>query len=166
MPASDNKFRLSVDLDAEKATVVVHVIERETKKEVEVETFNATEVHTNLRTNVALYGLSKLLQDRTSETEVGPGKLAAMRELFAQLSAGVWEKERKVGTPVVSAEVEALAEMRSWSVAEAQTALRKYSKEQRSAILSHESVVAKAAEIRGRRQSAEALSLDALLPAA
>lgn len=163
MPLSDNKYRLSVDLNAETMAVDVSVIERESDKVVEKESFLAAEIHENVRPKVGLYGHSKLLQDRSSDTPAGPGKLAEMRKVHALLAEGTWERERKAGAPVVSAEVEALAALKSITVAEAQTALRKYSKEQRDKILSNEAIVAKAKEIRATRETTAAtLSLDDL----
>lgn len=159
MPASDNPYRLTVKLDTEKAIVNVKVLKRDDDSEVESSDFAASDIAENLRRQVGLYGLSKLLQDRTSETAAGPGKVAAMKELLEQLKAGVWEKERKVGAPVVSAEVEALAEIKGISVAEAQAALRTYSKDVRAKILSNEKIVAKATEIRAKRASSTAVDL-------
>lgn len=154
MPITEkSQFRLSVELKADDATVNVQVIERESGDAVESETFQAREVHDNIKANVALYGLSKLLQDRSSDTDSGPEKLDAMREVFAMLKAGQWEKERKAGAPVVSAEVEALAALKKINVAQAQTALRKYTKEQRDKILANPAIVAKAKEIRASRET-------------
>lgn len=160
MPITEKSaYRLSVDLKAEDATVNVQVIERESGDVVETETFQAREVADAIKTNVALYGLSKLLQDRSSDTDSGPEKLDAMREVFSMLKSGQWEKERKAGAPVVSAEVEALASLKKITVAQAQAALRKYTKEQREKILSNPAIVAKAKEIRSARDTVE-VSLD------
>ena len=156
MPITEKSaYRLSVELKADDATVNVQVIERESGEVVESETFQAREVADNIKTNVALYGLSKLLQDRSSDTDSGPEKLDAMREVFSMLKGGQWEKERKAGAPVVSAEVEALAQLKKITVAQAQAALRKYTKEQREKILGNAAIVAKAKEIRDARQGVE-----------
>lgn len=156
MPITEKSaYRLSVELKAEDATVNVQVIERESGDTVETEVFQAREVADGIKTNVALYGLSKLLQDRSSDTDSGPEKLDAMREVFAMLKAGQWEKERKAGAPVVSAEVEALASLKKITVAQAQSALRKYTKEQRDKILGNAAIVAKAKEIRAARENVD-----------
>lgn len=161
MAKSDNAFRLKVTLDAEKGGVHVEVIERETEKVTESHFFSAREIHQNVRTDVALYGYSKLLQDRTSENPAGPGKVEAMKEVAALLQAGVWEKERKVGAPVISPEVEALAEIYGKTVAEIQTALKGYSADQKKEIFAKPRVVEAAKAIRERRATAtEAPSLD------
>lgn len=160
MPITEKSaYRLSVELKADDATVNVQVIERESGDVVETETFQAREVADTIKTNVALYGLSKLLQDRSSDTDSGPEKLDAMRDVFAMLKGGQWEKERKAGAPVVSAEVEALASIKKITVAQAQAALRKYTKEQRDKILSNAAIVAKAKEIRAARENVD-VSLD------
>ena len=160
MPITEKSaYRLSVELKAEDATVNVQVIERESGDTVETEVFQAREVADAIKTNVALYGLSKLLQDRSSDTDSGPEKLDAMREVFAMLKSGQWEKERKAGAPVVSAEVEALASLKKITVAQAPSALRKYTKEQRDKILGNAAIVAKAKEIRAARDTVE-VSLD------
>lgn len=171
MALSDAKFRLSVELNAELMQVEVAVIDRESEKPVKEAKFLAGEVHENVRNSVALYGLSKLLQDRSSDVSFGgkdksatpEDKIAAMQEVFDLLKLGTWERERKAGAPVVSAEVEALAALKGITVAEAQTALRKYTKEQRDKILSHESIVAKAKEIKAARENASGTSLDDLV---
>jgi len=162
MPITEKSaYRLSVELKADDATVNVQVIERESGDVVESETFQARDIADSIKTNVALYGLSKLLQDRSSDTDSGPEKLDAMREVYAMLRGGQWEKERKAGAPVVSAEVEALATLKKITVAQAQAALRKYTKEQRDKILSNTAIVAKAKEIRAARENSD-VSLDDL----
>jgi hypothetical protein len=169
MALSDNKFRLQVALNkaaneetsAPAMSVSVNVIRREDDTVIETEHFEASKIGENVRPDVALYGLSKLLQDRSSDTPAGPGKLNAMREVFALLESGTWERERKAGAPVVSAEVEALAALKGVAVAEIQTALRKYTKEQREQILANPAVVERAKAIRASRETSE-VSLDDL----
>ena len=163
MATSDNPYRNSVELDTENMKVKVSVIERASGNEVESGEFQVKDIPENLRPHVALYGVSKLLQDRTSETPTGPGKLEAMNQLWEQFKAGIWEKPRQVGSPVVSAEVEALAELKGISVAQAQAALRKYDKETREKILSHETITKRAQEIRATRENASAVDLGDLV---
>jgi len=166
MATSTNPFRTKVDLNAETQRIKVQIIKKDDESVVEEGEFAAADVHANLRHNVALYGLSKLLQDRTSEVEVGPGKIAAMGAVMDNFKAGNWVQERKSGTPVVSAEVEALAALKGLSVAEAQAALKKYDVEVRKQILANPTIVAKAEEIRAARKTAEGIDLSNLLPAA
>lgn len=160
---SRSDYRTKVDLNIEDKTVDVAIISRESDEVVANESFAAIEVHENLRTDVALYGLSKLLQDRSSDTPVGPEKIAAMKEVLAQLKAGQWAKERKVGAAVVSAEVEALARLKSISVPAAQAALKQYPKEAREKILANPQIKDLASQIRAEREQAEATSLDDLV---
>jgi hypothetical protein len=156
MPITEKSpFRLKVELRPETGEVFVQVIDRETEDAVETETFNARELPDSIKPTVALYGLSKLLQDRSSDTDSGPSKLDAMREIFAMFKAGQYERERRAGAPVVSAEVEALASLKGITVAQAQAALRKYTKEQREKILANPSIVAKAKEIRAAREDSD-----------
>ena len=157
MPITDRSaFRLKVELNTEAATVNVSVIDRESEDVVASESFEARVLPDNVKPFVALYGLSKLLQDRSSDTDSGPEKLDAMRGVFDMFKAGQLEKERRSGAPVVSAEVEALAQLKGYTVAQVQAGLRKYTKEQREKILSSAAVVAKAKEIRSARENTEA----------
>ena len=163
MATRTNPYGLKVDLSGEEGTVTVLVRRREGEGFVEVETdsFDIADVHESLQPNVALYGLSKLLQDRTSQVDAGTEKLPAMREVMALLAKGEWEKERTAGAPTVSAEVEALAEIKGVSVAVAQKALRNYTPEQREKILANPGVVERAIKIRETREAETAqVSLD------
>lgn len=150
-----NPYGLRVELDTENNRVGITVRKREGDDFaiVESETFNVGDVHDDLQANVACYGLSKVLQDRTSDTKAGPDKLAAMREVMAQLAAGTWEKERAVGAPTVSPEVEALARIKNASIPDIQRALKKFTPEQREKVLSNEAVAKLADEIRAERAS-------------
>jgi len=156
----NNPYGLKAYLNVETMSVDFKVINKNAKEGenpvVETESFRVAEVvHANLHKNVALYGLSKLLQDRSSDVQTGPGKLAAMREVAELLQTGEWERERKVGAPVVRPEVEALAEIKGCSVADIQNALRKYDKVAREKILENPAVVARAAAIRSKREATQ-----------
>jgi len=151
MAKSDNPFGLKVDLEGNLVTVTVR--EKDSNgdfSDVDVKEFNIDEVHADLLSWVALYGLSKLLQDRSSDVKAGPDKLDAMTEVFEQLKAGQKERERKAGAPTVSAEVMALADIKGVCVADIQKALRAYSKEVREKILSNPAVVERAAAMRSK----------------
>lgn len=160
--ARNNPYALSVNLNAESMTVDVEVKERESDETIDTHSFSAGDVHDDLKHLTALYGLSKLLQDRSSDVKTGPDKLSAMKAVAEQLQGGQWQKERKVGAPTVSAEVEALAQFKSISIPQAQAALRRYDKAQREQILSHESIVALAKTIREAREGEDVASLDDL----
>lgn len=160
MAQRNNPFGLRADLNIENMSVDFTVIDKVNKDEkgepkvVETHSFKVSEcVHEKLHRPVALYGLSKLLQDRTSEVPTGPGKVAAMQEVAALLASGEWERERKVGAPVVSPAVEALAQLKNCSVGDMQTALRRYDKAKREQILANPKVVELAAQIKAAREA-------------
>ena len=164
MALGNAKFRTVVELLADKMQVNLTILDRESEKPAGNFEFSASEVHDSLKGMVALYGIKALLADRTSDTNFGTGatpdqKIAAWNEVAELLRSGVWERERKAGAPVVSAEVEALAAVKGITVAEAQAALRKYDKATREKILSNEKIVAKAKEIREARGTSAEVDL-------
>ncbi len=163
MAKRTNLYALSVNLNVETMSVDVTVKERESDEVVDTHSFPASDIHESLKGNTALYGYSKLLQDRSSDTPTGPEKLAAMKAVAEQLASGQWQKERKVGAPTVSCEVEALAQLKNISVPQAQAALRRYDKAARDKILSNEKIKELAAQIREARAEEEVASLDDLV---
>lgn len=167
MALSNAKYRVVVDLSVEKMSATMTIIDRESEKPVGALEIKAAEIHENLRALVGLYGIKALASDRTSDVSFGTGatpeeKLAAWAGVAELLKEGIWERERKAGAPVVSAEVEALAAIKQISVAEAQTSLRKYDKATKEKILANERIVAKAKEIKAARESAGDLDLSDL----
>lgn len=166
MSRGENPFKTKVDLNVEDMSVDVSIIARADDSVAASERFMAADIHDAIKSQVALYGYSKLLQDRASDVPIGPEKLEAMKAVATQLAAGQWAKERKIGAVVTSPEVEALAVLKSISVPAAQAALKSYPKEVRAQILANEAIVAKAAEIRAARSEAEVASLDDLVPVA
>jgi len=160
--ARTNPYALSVDLNADAMSVDVTVKERESDEIIDTHNFAAGDVHESLRGLTALYGLSKLLQDRSSDVKTGPDKLAAMKGVAEQLASGQWQKERKVGAPTVSAEVEALAQFKGITIPQAQAALRKYDKAAREQILGHAKIKELATQIREAREDEEVADLSDL----
>lgn len=160
-------YSLKVDLDDANGNVAVTVREKDGGEFVTVDegSFGMDGVHSDLIDKVALYGLSKLLQDRSSSVPTGPDKLAAMNDAYAQLASGQWEKERTRGAPTVSAEVEALSQLKGVSIPAIQKALRNYTAEQKEAIMGSELVQSKAAEIKAAREEQPDVSLDDLAAA-
>ena len=160
------KYGLKVELDEDNGLVIATVVDRDNNSEaIASREYDAQRVHESLRGKVALYGLSKLIQDRTSDQsvkELGEAKLDAMDAVVDRLGTGEWAAERRVGAPTVSAEVEALAQIKGVEVSVMQTSLRAYSKEQRQAILANDQVQAKAAEIKAARESAAPVDLSDL----
>jgi len=161
MARRENAYGLKVDLLPDDEAIMVTVRKRDGEDfvEVESETFKVEDVDASLRGNVLCYGLSKLLQDRVSDTEAGPDKLSAMREVMSRLTAGEWEKERAVGAPTVSAEVEAVARLKKISIPAAQKALRAQSAEVRERILANPAVKELAAQIKAERNEAETIDV-------
>lgn len=164
--ARNNPYALSVDLNAEQMTVDVVVKEKESDDVIDQHSFPAADIHDDLKQLTALYGLSKLLQDRSSDIKTGPEKLSAMKGVAEQLASGQWQKERKVGAPTVSAEVEALAQFKAITIPQAQAALRRYDKAAREQILGHADIVALAKTIRDAREVEEVADLSDLAGAA
>lgn len=161
MGTRNNAFSLRFELDT--ARRVVKAILRQKDGDeftpVDQREYGFDKVAAPLQGDVSLYGLSKFLQDRASDSEAGPEKLATMDEYFALLCNGVWEKERQVGSPVVSPEVEAVARIKGISVPDAQRALKKYDAETKAKILGSEKVQTIAAQIRAERDNAQAVDL-------
>ena len=164
MSRADNTYKTSVKLNVEEMSVDVGIVIRESGEVAAFESFKANDIHNSLKQQVSLYGYSKLLQDRASDVDIGPGKLEAMKAVAAQLNAGQWAKERKVGAIVVSPQVEALATLKQLTIPAAQAALKAYTKEVREQILSNADVVAKAKEITEARAATEVASLDDMVP--
>ena len=159
-----NPFSLSFDEDFDNMAVGVTVRKRDGEDftDLETETFRLADVAEELHPNIMLYGLKQVISDRCSQVDTGPDKLAAMREVAAQLKAGQWKKDRVVGAPTVSAEVEALAQLKGISIPDAQRALKSYAPEQREKILSNAKIKELAAQIRASRETAPVTSLDDL----
>lgn len=158
-------YSLNIDLNTDNRSVDITVREKVEGEfnPLDTQSFGIDGIHEDLKLSVELYGLSKLLQDRSSGTPKGPDKLAAMNEVFAQLVSGQWTKERARGAAVVSAEVEALAELKGCDIATIQRSLKNYSKEQKELIFAKDAVKAKAAEIRARRENTDTIQLDDLV---
>lgn len=159
---------LDVELNEADGAVVIKAFKQESedsdKEFYDERTFLASEIAEALQTWTFLYGVSKILQDRCSGTSVADGKLEEMDEVFSMLKEGKKNRERQVGSPVVSAEVEALAELKGVTIPDIQRSLSKYDADTRKKILSNAQVQAKAQEIKERRASAgDGASLDDLV---
>lgn len=165
MAERNNPYSMSFDLDEASMVMTANLRQKDEAGDIQPldkRSFAHGGVHSDLLPFVALYGLSKLLQDRSSEVKAGPEKLNALQEVYDQLVAGQKEKARVVGTQVVSAEVEALAQLKGIDVPSAQRALKNYDKEQRDKILSNPKIVELAAKIEEDRKNATSVNLDDL----
>lgn len=151
-------FRPKRNVVAKTVTMVIVDAEGEP---VTQEVFEFADVHQELRDEVSLYGLQKLLMDRTSQiTDSLRGKLTGMLEVMQSLKAGEWRAERETGPRSVSAEVEALAQLKGASIPAIQKSLAAYIEEQRKKILANAKVQRLAQAIREEREKAEQVSLD------
>lgn len=157
-----NQYSMKIDINEESGEVEAKVREKDENGEWEVvdsQTFDPEGVHEKAQAFIRGYGLSKLMQDRSSSVATGPDKLSAMNEVFALLAEGKLQKERTRGAPTVSAEVEALAAIKNTTIPVIQKTLNRYDKETRDKILAHKSVQERAAEIRRAREG-EQLEVD------
>lgn len=127
----------------------------------ELERFDFSELPQDLDAKFTQLGRkTKLANFAASAKSEGRDRIEMIREGWAQLVDGVWEKEREGGGPTVSAEVEALAKLKGKPVAAIQKALQTYDKTTRKQILANPKVVAAAAEIRAAREAAQTVELD------
>lgn len=127
---------------------------------------DANELPIENQHRVFLYGLNKLLTDRTSDQKNKFLKLDEMQIVFDLLITGEWAKERVVGAIVCSPEVEALAYLGKMSIPDVQAALGQYEKNTRTAILGRDDVQEAAKRIRKARKDSTAKTLDDMIPEA
>lgn len=119
-----------------------------------------------IRDRIAVYGLGKVLQDRTSQDDADT-KLNRMVAVFSQLLDGKWKSDRTGGGfGIVPAHIEVVAAKRGWTgtsgIAKAQKAWKATSEETRAELLTlwDEEITA----IKEARSSAdEVKSLDDML---
>ena len=161
-----DKQKMRVKYDVEAMEVQFGVFLNESKVAIKERTFRFDDLPEDgdNKDKVSLYGLNKLLTDRTSDEKDKAAKLDKMSETFDLLCSGEWSKERVVGAPVVSVEVEALAQLKELSVPQAQAALAAYDKDVRAQILATKEVQKVAQEIRELRAATKVVSLDDMVP--
>ncbi len=147
-------------------SVVVFIVKDDDGKEVGRMEVDGNELPADNQQRAYLYGINKLLTDRTSDIKDKREKLDQMNIVFELLVSGEWSKERVVGAIVVSVEVEALAQIKELSVPQAQAALAAYDKDVRAQILGSEAVQEAAAALRLLRSEMEVRSLDDMIPEA
>ncbi len=157
------RMRVKYDVEAMVTRFIVIDLATEQVLAERLFTFEDLPTEGDIADRVSLYGLNKLLTDRTSEEKDKATKLDKMVEVFDLLCSGEWSKERVVGAIVVSVDVEALAQIKELSVPQAQAALAAYDKEVRAKILGSEQVQKVAQEIRELRAATEVVSLDDMI---
>lgn len=160
-----NKQKMRVTYNVEDM-ITSFVVRDDKDRDLDQANFRFDELPTegDIADRVSLYGLNKLLTDRTSDEKDKGEKLDKMQGVFALLCTGEWSKERVVGAPVVSVEVEALAFLKEISVPAAQAALAAYNKDVRAKILGSEQVQKAARKLRDVRAEALTTSLEDMIP--
>ncbi len=145
-------------------SVVVFIVKDENDREVDQLVIDGNDLPADNQQRAYLYGINKLLTDRTSDQKDKVAKLSDMQEVFDLLCTGEWAKERVVGAIVCSPEVEALAALQQMSIPDVQAALGQYDKDVRASILAREDVQAGAKLIREGRKAAPVKTLDDMIP--
>lgn len=152
------------DATVDTSIVVFKVLDVD-KKEVDRLEIDGNDLTADNQQRAYLYGINKLLTDRTSDQKDKVLKLEEMSATFDMLCTGEWSKERVVGTMEASATVEALATLQKMSIPDTQAALGQYDKDTRKGILANPEVVKLAAEISEKRKTRTLPKLDEYIPA-
>ena len=163
MAKSDNQYRQKITEADDYSSFTIDQVEKETDKVVESATFDCRKVHQTLRQWVFEYGLRKVLMDRTSQDDIGPGKSAAMQKVYDNLCNGIKEAERERGAPVVSAEIEGVAEALGKPTSAIQTSKRELSAEQWAALIAKPKFAEAIAKVKARREAGASVDLAAEL---
>lgn len=86
-----------------------------------------------IRDEIFVYGISKIIDDRQSQIAADL-KMEGIPSLVAQFMEGTWKAERTGGIHVLPLVIEAIMEAKSWKVAKAQAAYRRLDDEQRQVL--------------------------------
>lgn len=104
--------------------------------------------------SLAVYGLTKWLQDRTSSAANTDEKFSEMAKYFTEcLEKGLWKapsvaKEKTSKASIDTYVVQALAELKGISLAVAMATLQKATKEVRDAVIANPKIAQKVAELK------------------
>ena len=160
-----SKEGMRVDLNTDAMLVKFSLMDFEADKILRVEEYQAEGMPGDIGAMLTLYGLSKVLQDRTSGVgkENKADKFAAMDEVWSRLSDGEWKAERKRGTVTVRVEVEALADMKGCGIPDIQRALKDYDEAQKQKIFAAEDLKPFITAAQAKRDKAEVVDLGSLL---
>lgn len=156
--AEKSPYRIGWDLNTDEGTATATLKQKnEESGEMEVldsETFDvATIEQAGLGSQVALYGLSKVLQDRAS-SESGPDKLEAMKSEYDQLAQGQWKSTGGgQGSGGISPVVEAIANLKGISLNAAAKSYKALSKQQKEAVKANPQVAEEIERVKAERQS-------------
>ncbi len=141
-------------------SVTFRLVEKATEKVVDTLTLHWADVHDDAKGWTSLYGLTKVLMDRDSQTPMLEKLDAFSANFEATLKIGVLQKPRTHTAPTVRIEVEALAAIKNCTVGQAQALLRKYDEETRKKILEGSKVQAKVKQLKAKAEKAEEASGD------
>lgn len=124
----------------------------------------AVDMPSEMADRVFDYGLAKLGMDRASQADMGLEKIQRINQVWEDLCDGIWEREAARTGPVVAAWIEALAEIKSVTVADIQKSLKAYTDEQKEAIKANPRVAKRAEEITAaRNEGGNEVDLDDLV---
>ena len=113
-----------------------------------------------IQAEIAVYGLTKILDDRGSQVHADQ-KIAFCGELVSQMEAGNWKAERTGGIHLLPVVIQAIVESKGCSITAAQTAYRLLDDEQRVVLKTNLAI--SMAEISETRKAEEDVELDDLL---
>lgn len=102
--------------------------------------------------SIQVYGLTKLLQDRTSQVTNPEEKITAMGTYFDEyFSQGLWKAPSEAGQRKAAVDpffAQAIAEIKGWSLAQATGVIQSLDKDKRNTLRTAEAVDAKIKELR------------------
>ena len=154
------KIGLKPKYNREHKLVVMQVVDSEGKEVLDSREFDINKLSEAMKNQLLLFGANQLMQTRTSQITDKLEKLPAMDLVWENLLNDVWKSERKVGSPTVRIEVEALARMQNVSIFVIQKTLKdNYDDSQREAIFKSEKLKPFIEEIKLER-SAEQPTVD------
>ena len=149
------KQRFSWDRNA--TTGIAVKVDGDSGDKLEIDPHQFPEV---IQQEIAVYGLSKIVDDRLSQVPASD-KMTAAAELVTQFTAGNWKAERTGGIHLLPLVVEAIIQHKGCSVAQAQSAYRLLDDESR--IVLKENLADTMSEIAEARKAADEVTLDDLI---
>lgn len=144
----------------------INLVNDQTEEVERTLTINASEVPDNLKNgdtdeSVKLYGIRKLLQERSSSEKDTATKFETMLDTAELLKGGLWKSE-EVRTRVAQIDptfAQAVANVRGKPLAAIVGALQSLDKNQRDAMRSHPAVVAEIERLKSEVESADVVDL-------
>ena len=147
--------------------LAIQLVDDQTEEVLRTLSISANDVPDNLKdgddeNNVKLYGIRKLLQERSSSEKDPDTKFDSMLETAEVLKSGLWKSDevRTRAPQIDPVFAQAVATIRQKPIAGIVAALQNLSKEQRDAMRNHPEVVKQMEAIKA--QMAESTGEDAL----